>query len=66
MNDLECDCELLWLWEFFKNQTKRLKLTYDPLNGNCARPLRLYNRNLKNLTKTDFECSKYFFKPSLF
>jgi hypothetical protein len=59
-NQLDCDCDLLWLWEYFENQKIRLKLSYNPLVGNCSKPLRLYNRRLITLSKSDFECRKLF------
>lgn len=51
-NLLECDCDMMWLVQYFQTTKKQLVAA-----ANCKSPDLMEGKNLLDLTEVDFHCS---------
>jgi hypothetical protein len=57
-NDLDCDCNLYWLWQHvFEVESARNHRKFE-LFARCGSPYHHKGKNLINMDKNDFQCSR--------
>ncbi len=57
-NDLECDCNILWLWKHAVQIESAKNHRKFELFAKCSSPYYHKGKNLITLSKNDFECNR--------